>query len=539
MIETAVESPFTILGLGSTLTAAVHALGYEEPTAVQREAIPPLVAGRDVLGQAATGTGKTAAFALPLLQRLIRPANEKPTVRGLILVPTRELAMQVAQAVHLYGKDLGLRVLPIYGGQSMHLQLRALERGVDIVVATPGRAVDHIQRKTLDLSGVATAIMDEADEMLDMGFAESLDAIFAVLPATRQTALFSATMPHKILAISKKYLQDPVRITIAPKAAEEGVPARVREIAYSVQRPHKITALSRILDMENPQAVIVFCRTRGEVDEVSTTFNAHGYQTEALHGGLTQDQRDRVLKNFRDNVCDILVATDVAARGLDIDHLSHVVNYEVPSSPEIYVHRIGRTGRAGREGTAITLLDAREMRLLRNVEQYTKRKISIEAVPTVHELRERRLESVVGAVEEAIKAEALERFMRPVEDLAARHDPLVIAAAAMKLIDATMHGIGDEDADISIDVPKGFVKLFVNAGRKQGIGPGDLVGAITNLADISSKALGAITLTDRYALIEVPADKAEAIIKVLRNAVIKGNKVLARRDQGPPPPRKH
>ncbi|HET7814699.1 MAG TPA: DEAD/DEAH box helicase, partial [Candidatus Baltobacteraceae bacterium] len=414
---------FASLGLHDALLSALKALGYEEPTTIQREAIPPLLQGSDVLGQAATGTGKTAAFALPLLHRIgnLGDGDGPRAVRGLILVPTRELAMQVAEAVHKYGRALGTRVLPIYGGQSMQQQLRALRRGVDVVVATPGRALDHIQRGTLGLDAVEVLVLDEADEMLDLGFTEEIEAIVAALPVERQTALFSATVAPRIRTIAKRYLRNPVHVTIASQTAASGTPSAIREVAYAVQRAHKAAALGRVIDMETPASAIIFCRTRLEVDELTQTLGGHGYQAEAIHGGLSQEQRDRVLRRFREGVSEILVATDVAARGLDIEHLSHVVNYDVPSSPDAYVHRIGRTGRAGRKGVAITLVEAREHRLLRNIEQHTKRKIRVESVPTVLDLRTRRLELTRAALEDALAGGELERYRVVVESLATQY----------------------------------------------------------------------------------------------------------------------
>src|SRR5690348_7884463 len=291
-------SPFATLGLDAALVDALATLGYEEPTPIQREAIPPLLAGRDVLGQAATGTGKTAAFALPLLQRIGARADESPAVRALVLVPTRELAMQVAEAIHRYGKGLRTRVLPIYGGQSIQQQLRALRRGVDVIVATPGRALDHIRRGSLNLTEVRVVVLDEADEMLDMGFADDLEAILESLPSERQTALFSATIPSRIASIAETHLEDPVRVRIARETiTREGAP-RVRQVAYVVPRQYKTAALGRVLDMESPSSAIVFCRTRTEVDELSETLVGQGYRAEPLHGGLSQEQRDRVMQRF-------------------------------------------------------------------------------------------------------------------------------------------------------------------------------------------------------------------------------------------------
>ncbi|HEX2571990.1 MAG TPA: DEAD/DEAH box helicase [Polyangia bacterium] len=423
------------------MLASLAALGYEEPTPIQRSAIPPLLEGRDILGQAATGTGKTAAFALPLLERVTRDG----VTRSLVLVPTRELAMQVAEAIHKYGKALGTSVLAIYGGAPMEPQIRALQRGVTVVVATPGRALDHLRRKTLRLEGIEVLVLDEADEMLDMGFAEDLEALLTATPETRQTALFSATLPPRIVAIAGRHLRDPVRIAIAREALPPGTLPRVRQVAYIVARAHKPAALGRVLDMESPSSAIVFCRTRNEVDELTETLAGRGYRAEALHGGLSQEQRDRVMKHFRTGTLELLVATDVAARGLDIEHVSHVVNYDVPAAPEAYVHRIGRTGRAGREGVAITLTEPREHRLLRNIEAFTKQRIEVAAVPTIADLRSRRLELTRASLREAILAGHLDEVRGVVESLAAEFDVMDVAAAAVKLAHEAEGGDKDED----------------------------------------------------------------------------------------------
>ncbi len=558
---------FAALGLAPEITATLTTLGYEEPTPIQREAIPPLLAGRDLLGQAATGTGKTAAFALPLLARAVRgePLKNKP--RALVLVPTRELAMQVAEAIHKYGKSQHATVLPIYGGQSIGQQLRVLDRGVEIVVATPGRALDHLNRGSLALTEVQLVVLDEADEMLDMGFAEDLEAILGQLPEAHQTALFSATLPPRILAIAKRYLKDPVRITIAKERTKAGEVPRVRQVAYVVPPAQKPAALGRVLDMEQPTSAIVFCRTRLEVDELCEAMNAHGYRAEALHGGFAQEQRDRVMKRFRGGKTDLLVATDVAARGLDIEHVSHVVNYGVPSDPDDYVHRIGRTGRAGREGVAITFVTPREHRLLKNIQFVTGQKIAVETIPTVADLRNRRLELTRASLREAVVAGELDSFRRIVEELASELDPLDVAAAAVKLVHEAAHaasgGKADEQ-DIEIvppprrefessgekpawgkpgrgrgpqDGPRaprdmGFetARIFIGAGRLDSMRPGDLVGAIANEAKLPSSAIGAIRITDRFSLVEVPADQAEHVIRALRGTTLRGRKVIVRRD---------
>ncbi len=568
---------FASIGLRQELADAVAALGYEEPTPVQRETIPLLLEGRDLLGQAATGTGKTAAFALPMLHLI---GEEKPAARktcGLVLVPTRELAMQVAEALHKYAKGSGVTVLPLYGGAPMHTQIRGLERGAHIVVATPGRALDHIRRGTLKLDGIRMLVLDEADEMLDMGFAEDLDEILKVTPPTRQTALFSATMPSRIMSIADRHLNNAARITIAREKAVAGAVPRVKQTAYVVSRAHKSAALARILDMEDPVATIVFCRTRLEVEQLVETMNAHGQRAEALHGGMLQKQRDKVMGLFRAQKADLLVATDVAARGLDIEHLSHVVNYDVPASAEVYLHRIGRTGRAGRGGVAITLAEPREHRLLRVIEQFTKSKIDVATVPTVADLRSRQLDVTRAALRETLLAGNFDHVRVIIESLSVEFDIVDIASAAVHMAHAASAGNGDDREIPVIDVTKqsadrgrpqgGFerrpagrrefpaapreggggrlvdkpqrhidadgrvVRLFVGAGRIAGVRPGDLVGAITGEAGIDSRSLGSIEIGDRFSLVEVPEALADQIITAMKSATIRGKKVQFRRER--------
>src|SRR4051794_23378361 len=443
---------FGSLELIEPLAKAVTALGYEEPTPVQKETIPLLLAEREILAQAATGTGKTAAFALPMLQRLASDEAAKKQTGGLVLVPTRELAMQVSEAIHKYAKGLGITVLPVYGGAPISQQIRTLERGAGIVVATPGRALDHIKRGTLKLGNLRMLVLDEADEMLDMGFAEDLDAILEATPKTRQTALFSATMPARIMSIAQKHLQNPARVIVAREKTAAGKMPRVRQIAYIVPRAHKPAALDRVLDMENPASAIVFCRTRLEVETLVETLNAHGRRAQALHGGMEQRQRDRVMQMFRAGKADLLIATDVAARGLDIEHLSHVFNYDVPPAAEAYVHRIGRTGRAGREGTAITLAEPREHRMLRSIESFTKQKIEILTVPTVAELRTRRLDVTKASIRELILAGDLDDVRVVVDTLAQEFDIVAIASAAVKLAHQAQAS-DDSERDIPAVVP--------------------------------------------------------------------------------------
>ncbi|MGH3750628.1 MAG: DEAD/DEAH box helicase, partial [Micromonosporaceae bacterium] len=367
---------------------------------------------------------------------------------ALVLVPTRELGVQVSEAFHRYGRGLGARVLPVYGGQPIGRQLQALKRGVDVVVATPGRALDHIGRGTLRLSNLQTVILDEADEMLDMGFAEEIEAIIQETPEDRQTVLFSATLPPRIDSIARRHLHEPVKIQMGREAPPPGERPRVRQCAYVVARAHKPAALGRVLDVESPAAAIVFCRTREQVDELTETLNGRGYRAEALHGGMSQEQRDRVMGRLRAETADLLVATDVAARGLDIDHLSHVVNYNVPSAPESYVHRIGRVGRAGREGVAITLAEPREHRMLKAIERVTHQRIAMEKVPTVADLHARRLEATRAALHESLLAETgLDHFRVVVETLTDEFDVMEVALAAVKLAHEAQ-GLATDDEEI-------------------------------------------------------------------------------------------
>ncbi|RUL88406.1 DEAD/DEAH box helicase [Tautonia sociabilis] len=560
-------SGFNALGLDDRLAEPLAALGYEEPTPIQRATIPPLIEGRDLVGQAATGTGKTAAFALPLLHRLGMRGDDRPRPSSLILVPTRELAMQVAQAVHRYGKPLGVDVLPIYGGQAYGPQLRALGRGVDVVVATPGRVLDHIKRGTMPLDGLATVVLDEADEMLDMGFADDIEAILAATPEQRQTVLFSATMPPRIAGIAKRHLSNPVQITIAKEKLPAGAVPKVRQVAYVVPRSYKVAALGRVLDLENPASAIIFCRRRDEVDQLAETLNSRGYRSESLHGGMTQDQRDRVMKRFRAGQADLLIATDVAARGLDIEHLSHVVNYDPPTEAESYVHRIGRVGRAGREGVAITLAEPREHRLLQNFERATKRKIELAQVPTVADVRSRRLDLTRAAVREALLEGDLDRFRVVLESLTGEFDIMAVSLAALKLAHNALGNDSEDEQEIPTISPRGdrpprdrhrrptrergpagpardrrpgrsgpasgrfgsgVARLFIGAGREAGVRPGDLVGAIANEAGISGRLIGAIEIADRFSFVEVPEDVADEVVAALRASTIKGRKVTVR-----------
>jgi ATP-dependent RNA helicase DeaD len=471
--------------------------------------------------------------------------------------------MQVSEAVHRYGRRLDARVVPIYGGQHIGRQLDALRRGADVVVATPGRALDHIGRGTLSLDRVELVVLDEADEMLDMGFAEDIEAILEDTPADRQTVLFSATMPSRIAGLAKRHLTDPVRIEIGAATPQPGEAPRVRQRAFIIPRSHKPAALGRILDVESPDATIVFCRTRHEVDQLTETMNGRGYRAEALHGGLSQEQRDRVMARVRSGTADLLVATDVAARGLDVEHLTHVVNYDVPSAAESYVHRIGRVGRAGREGVAITLAEPREHRLLKNIERLTKHRIAIEKVPSVADLQSRRMELTMATLREALVDDDLEPFRVLLETLTDEYDVVEVALAALKLAHEAGSGTTEDEPEIP-DVsfrperderPRpgrsgrpgdgrqgdgrrpqrgpsaNMTRLFIGAGRAAGVRPKDLVGAIAGESGLAGRDIGAIEIADRFSLVEVPSDRVDQVIAAMRQATIKGKRATIRRER--------
>ena len=550
-------SSFHDLGLAPEVLAVVESLGYEEPTPIQVRAIPLLLAGRDVIGRAATGTGKTAAFALPLVQRIDTSASR---VQALIMAPTRELAVQVAEATQKYGARRGVRVLAVYGGQDISRQLRELRRGVHVIVGTPGRLLDHIRRGSLDLSSTGYAVLDEADEMLDMGFIEDIEAILEALPTERQTALFSATFPPRIAELARKALRDPERITIAREKLETPL---VRQVAYLVPRQHKLEALARILDVEAPTSAIIFCRTRTEVDELTEALGVRGYHPEALHGGLAQGQRDRVMGKFRQGTADLLIATDVAARGLDVEHVSHVINYDIPQTPEVYVHRIGRTGRAGREGTAVTIVLPRERFLLRAIERTTGQPIEHAKVPRPAEVRERKRARLSDAIRDVLEAgDDLDPFRQIVLGLAVDHDPLEVAAAAVRI--AAEHR-GTEAAGNDLEIPEfdpreqggpprdprrapggrrdgaggggrrgpgaGKVTLYIGVGRRRGVRPADIVGAIAGEANVPGESIGAIEIADQFTLVDVNEADADRVIQALSSASIRGRPASVRRSR--------
>lgn len=568
-------SGFAQLGLSPELLDGLSELGYEDATPIQRAAIPAMLSGADLLCQAATGTGKTAAFALPILHTLGQVGDSAPkSPRALVLTPTRELCIQVAEAVHRYGKPLRIRTLPVYGGQPLGRQVSALKRGVDVVVATPGRAQDLIDRRYLKLHDISTVVLDEADEMLDMGFADDIDAILSAVPQPHQTVMFSATMPKRILRIAERHLVEPQRIEIEKRPEDSSGSESIRQTAYVVSRTHKPAALGRILDTEMPTAALVFCRTRSEVDQLAEMLNARGFRAGALHGGMDQAERDRVMGRFRSGATDLLIATDVAARGLDVEHLTHVINYDVPAAVESYVHRIGRVGRGGKTGVAITLAEPREQRQLHFIEKATKNKIARATLPTADDMRSRRLELSKEALLDVTSSSDLDEYRVVLDALSQEHDLDTIALAAVKM--AHLATFGDTD-DVAIPQPdlefahqkrskgkgkknvrgesghnttsdgkgaprpwadesrgrprNGRKRIQIGLGKDAGVRPQDIVGAIANETSVRGSEVGAITIAARSSTVEVPAQAAKEVIAALTKTRIQGRKVKARLDR--------
>ncbi len=541
---------FQELGLSESLVKAITELGYEEPTPIQARTIRLMLEGTDVIAQAQTGTGKTAAFALPIIDKLDTSLHAP---QALVLTPTRELAVQVAEAFHSYAKYGNVSVLPVYGGQPIERQLRALDRGVQVVVGTPGRLLDHIRRGTLQLGQVRTVILDEADEMLDMGFIEDIETILQETPDTRQTALFSATIPGPVAALAQRYLRAPQRITIQ---AEQMTVPQIRQTYYEVGGRDKFEVLARILDYESPGSAIIFCRTKSEVDALGERLVARALPAETLHGDLSQVQRDRVMGRFRSGQAELLVATDVAARGLDIEHVSHVINYDIPLDPEIYVHRIGRTGRAGRAGCAITLVKPRERRLLQEIQRATGATIQRMRIPTIADVIARRRESFKETLRETIAEGGLEPYSIMAEELGEEYSPTDLAAAAFKLLlgtppDETEDALAEPEVEPErggrgdgrprrrrAERPErggrggfgpepGMTRLYLDIGRDDGVRPGDIVGAIANEASIPGRAIGVIELYERFSFVEVPSNQSDRVLRALKQTTIRGRKIAA------------
>lgn len=564
---------FSDLGLSDSILKSVKDVGYEEPTPIQAITIPAMLRGGDIIAQAQTGSGKTAAFGLPIIDTV---DGRDRSVQALILTPTRELAIQVAEALHKYGKHKGIETLPIYGGQPYERQFRGLQRGPQIVVGTPGRVMDHMRRGTLSLDSLEFFVLDEADEMLDMGFIEDIDWILEHVPDNKRSALFSATMPPRIVELAKTHMNNPERLTVQGK--QMTVPA-TSQTYYEIPRSRKTDALTRILDAEAPQLAMIFARTKLGVDELGEALLARGFAAETLHGDLSQAQRDRVMRRFRSGQADILVATDVAARGIDVDDVTHVINYDVPESAETYVHRIGRTGRAGKRGEAVTLVTPKETRWLRQIERIIKAKIEPRRLPTLADVAERRRDAMKLEVLEALKDEsAFQTYVAAIDDLSEDHEATDIAAAVLKLYaDQTGRGLANEATEDDLAAltqaavnrqerfdrdrreggrdrdggfqrddrreggrdggryergqEPGMTRLFLNIGRNFNVRPQDIVGAIANEAGIPGRSIGAIDILDTYSFVDIPSQYVDQVIDAVTSSGIKGRNVNAERAQ--------
>lgn len=549
--------PFSELGLKPALLDTVQALGYESPSPIQALTIPAALEGRDVVGLSETGSGKTAAFGLPVLQKL---DVTKRTPQALIICPTRELAVQVCEQVLQLGASFGreLTVAPVYGGASMERQFRLLERGAQVVVGTPGRLLDLWRRKALKLDSVQFAVLDEADRMLDMGFRDDMEEILSAMPDEKQTLFFSATMNRQVEGLIQKFGRDPQVLKVERKALTV---ESIDQICYEVRQRSKIEVLSRLLDMDPPRLAIVFCNTKRSVDECTESLIARGYAADRLHGDITQMMRERVLKRFREGTVELLVATDVAARGLDIEEVDAVFNYDLPQDPEDYVHRIGRTGRAGRSGRAISFVFGRDIYRLQNIERYTRQKIRREKIPTQEQVEGRLADQMYDAVRNVLESGDFSRHEEQIDRLLdAGHTATDIAGALFTLLDSTHGRDGEEIAE---DRPKrdrgdrgdradrgerrskeggtrfdreqkfapssrgsdeGMSSLFVSIGKVGGLRPGDLAGMIYREAGLPEGAVGKITLFPRFTLVDIREDLAESVIERCRGAKLRGKK---------------
>ena len=512
---------FNEFGISDKVIVSLSEMGFEEPTPIQKMAIPPVLQGKDIIGRAQTGTGKTAAFGIPLIEQ--RPEAKGRYPYAIVLAPTRELAVQVSEAINKMGARAGVVSLPIYGGQSIELQIRSLKRGADIVVGTPGRVLDHIRRKTLVLKDIKTVVLDEADEMLSMGFIEDIEKILGGIPGERQTMLFSATMPKEIIRISKNYMNKPVHVGVD---ASEMVVAKTKQVFYEVREEDKIKALTRLLDVEGPALTLVFCHTKKEVDEVAGRLQQMGYPAGAIHGDFTQSHRDEMMRKFKGGDIDILVATDVAARGLDILDISHVINFSIPQDPEGYIHRIGRTGRAGKSGIAITFVTPRQYRQLKLIEQFAKTQIKKAKLPSREEVRKAKEEELAAGVEEMIKEGKHTRFYAMAKRLFEKHTPEDVSAAALSMLLDTedMQEIEEPETGYA-GQKKDSVRLFMTIGKMDKIKVGDIVKSISAEAGIPERKISNIALFDKFSFVEVPADLADRVISAINDSIIKGRKV--------------
>ncbi len=533
---------FDDLGLDDRVRRALDDVGYETPSPIQAATIPPLLGGRDVVGLAQTGTGKTAAFAVPILSRIDTSAR-KP--QALVLAPTRELALQVAEAFGRYAVHIPeLRVLPIYGGQSYGVQLSGLRRGAQVIVGTPGRVIDHLDKGTLDISELEFLVLDEADEMLTMGFAEDVERILSDTPDSKQVALFSATMPKAIGRLAQKYLHDPVEVTVKSKTSTA---QNITQKFLQVSHQRKLDALTRVLEVEQFDGMIVFVRTKSATEELAEKLRARGHSAMAINGDMVQAQRERTINQLKDGSLDILVATDVAARGLDVDRISHVVNYDIPHDTEAYVHRIGRTGRAGRSGTALLFVSPRERHLLRSIEKATRQSLTEIDLPSAEDVNAQRVSRFADSITANLASDNLDLFRGLVESYAREHDVALADIAAALALETRDGGFL-----MSPDPPPGqraereprgereprrgggFATYRISVGRKHKVSPGAIVGAIANEGGLTRGDFGNISIRDDFSLVELPADLDAETLASLKHTRIGRNAIDLSRDMGSP-----
>ena len=514
---------FEEMCLDTRIMRAIAEMGFEQPSPIQAQSIPLAGEGKEMIGQARTGTGKTASFGIPMLQR-INPKDKN--LQAIVLCPTRELAIQSANEIRKLAKFLhGIKVLPIYGGQEISKQIRSLKGGVQIVIGTPGRVMDHLRRHTLKPQTVDIVVLDEADEMLNMGFREDIETILGQLPEERQTMLFSATMPKPILEIAKRYLHEPEIVKVIQK--ELTVP-KIEQYYYEVNPRKKNDVLSRLLDMYDPSLSLVFCNTKRKVDELVADLKGRGYFAEGLHGDMKQSQRDRVMNGFRNGRTDILVATDVAARGIDVDDVEAVFNYDVPQDDEYYVHRIGRTGRAGREGRAFTLVVGKEIYKLKDIQRYCKTKIRRQPIPSVNDVAAIKVEKLLEQAGELIATDGLGRMMDLLEEYLDGSDysatEMAAALLAMQLGETSTQTLPKEEFGDTGAEP-GMVRMFMNIGKKDRVRIGDILGAVAGESGMEGALVGTIDMYDNFSFVEVPQEYAAAVLEAMNHSKIKGRRV--------------
>lgn len=517
---------FDELDLSKEMKKAIEEIGFEEASPIQSQAIPYIMKGIDVIGQAQTGTGKTAAFGIPIIE-MLDPKIKNP--QAIILCPTRELAIQVSEELKKLSKyKSGINIIPVYGGQSIERQIQGLKKSVNIVIGTPGRMIDHINRGTLKMDMVKKVILDEADEMLDMGFIEDIETILKSIPNERQTIFFSATMPPEIMKLAKKYQKEPQIVKVVHKQLT--VPS-IEQYYFEVKEKSKLEVLSRLIDIYNPKLSLIFCNTKRRVDEVVSQLQARGYSADGLHGDMKQAQRDRVMGKFRNGNIEILVATDVAARGIDVDDVEVVFNYDIPQDEEYYVHRIGRTGRAGRTGKAFSFAFGKDMYKLRDIQRYTKTKIKRQDVPTISDVEEIKINIFINKVKEAIEEGHLSKYTNIIERLLEEdYTSMDIAAALVKMSMTPVKPKDEDEDDMDNDfentgAEEGMVRLFINIGKNNRISPKNIVGAIAGETSLPGKLIGSIDIYDKYTFVEVPREYAQEVLKIMKNNQINGNKI--------------